>query len=155
MVFARLVPLFSRLTSINEPLAKIRLHNANTYQRGRLSAESLGHELAISQQLWELQRQRLEATDPSVARGLAPLDSAQCVLLQQYVAARLGRKHDWGSDARKLLSHLRTHGHPVWERTFWKGTSLLPLPWFDTVVNVAMNQSRVKQLVWRLKTSLV
>jgi Glycosyl transferase family 2 len=151
MVVARLAPLFSRLASINEPLAKVRLHSSNTYQRFRITAKWLRRELEISQHLWELQHHRLEGIRPSLGSALAPLDSAQVVLLEQYIAARLERKDDWGAYARRFFAHLATHHRPLWELAFWKGTSLLPLPWFDTAVNTALGPSRTKQLVSKLK----
>jgi hypothetical protein len=153
MVLSKLAPLFSRIVSVDEPLAVIRLHSSNTYQRPQLTAESLEQELAISQRVWEVQRQRLNLLNPAAARALAPLDSATCILLQRFVAARLAGRPEWREHARRWASHLSSNSRPLWQQVFWSGTALLPRPFFRCVMNFALNQNAAKGLLCRL-TSL-
>jgi hypothetical protein len=151
MVLSKLAPLFSRIVSVDEPLAVIRLHSSNTYQRPQLSAESLGRELAISQRVWEVQRERLHSVNSAAARALAPLDSAPCILLQRFVAARLAGQPEWRAHAQRWSNHLSSHGNPLWQRAFWSGTALLPRSCFRRVMNLALNQSSAKELLWTMQ----
>lgn len=153
MVLSRLTPLYSSIAAIDEPLAMVRLHDANTYQRRRVTRETVRHELMISERLWELQFRHLYFIDPKISATLAPLNSARCILLQQYIAARLERK-DYSIEAKRLLRHIEAEGRPVLERMFWKASSIIPARSFEALINFALNQNGAKQILGNLKNRL-
>lgn len=154
MVMMRLVPLVCRLASINEPLAVVRLHGSNIYQRSRVTSESIRKELGICEELWKEQRRLLKQIDGSLPAMLAPLDASSLVLRQKYIYSRLSRSPNQGLDHRKLLAAMLTEGAHLWERLFWRGVPLIPRGLFDRFINLVLTQSRFKQNVMGFKTLL-
>src|SRR5215470_7810484 len=155
MVMMRLVPLLTRLAAIEEPLATIRLHRGNTYQRNRVTYESLERELKICEHLWQEQRQRLRQINPQLGELLVTLEAAPIIVLQKYIQARLKRSPDQRIRYRRLLACMRSHREPIWKRMFWGGSAFLPRSLFDRVVNVALTQGRLKQAILALRTFLI
>jgi len=152
MVMMRLVPLFSRLATIEEPLAKIRLHANDTYQRSRITADSIARELEICQYLWEEQRRRLQQIGQTLADTFAPLESAPGILLQRYVGARLGGRPEYRHHRTRLLRYMRAHREPLVHQVFWWGIGFLPIAFFDGLINIAFTQNLMKQSLLMLQS---
>jgi hypothetical protein len=150
MVMMRLIPLFSRLAVIEEPLAVIRLHGSNTYQRSRLTADSISRELDISQCVWEEQRRRLRQIHPALADSLTPLDSARCILVQRFISARLGRRPEYRCHHQRLLKCIRARREPILYRAVWWAAAFVPGVFFDEIINTAFTYNSLKQVVHRL-----
>jgi glycosyltransferase involved in cell wall biosynthesis len=149
MVIMRLTPLMSRFASINEPLAAIQLHDSNTYQRHRVTGETIQREIDVCEELWEEQRRYLAALNSRLPALLQRIDAAPIIAQQRYICSRMNGTAD-RSHSRKLLANVRKGGQGLLRRLFWNGTILLPDSIFSRVVNVALTQNRFKQAIAHL-----
>jgi glycosyltransferase involved in cell wall biosynthesis len=151
MVMMRLLPLACRMAAIDEPLASVRLHLSNTYQRTRITSESLRREINVCRELWREQQYFLAGIDRDLPRQLQPLDHAPDILRQKYMLARLGRTEDLPMSFASLMQSLRFPRARVLQLLFWAGTRLLPVNVFATLVNTLYTQNRLKQMVLAVK----
>jgi glycosyltransferase involved in cell wall biosynthesis len=151
MVIMRLAPLFSRVAAINMPLATVRLHGTNTYQRERVTARSIEREIDICRELWQEQRRRLEQIDSSLPELLTPLETAPAIIRQQYIWSRLSGSPGRWAYYRGLRASMRRSRTKLLQRVFWHATILLPRNIFDKVINIALTQNRFKQLILQMK----
>src|ERR1700761_6713443 len=71
-MFHRLAPLMTELCSVDEPLARWRLHGANDQNSTQINPRRLERELKIMDSLWLAQKSFLERVDPGLADSFPP-----------------------------------------------------------------------------------
>src|SRR5581483_11324670 len=144
MLLWRLIPLFSVIEVTYEHLAFIRRHETNTYQRSRITKETIQRELDITIQLWLEQGRRAGQIDPAVGSPLAPLDTASIGLLEQYMHARLTRYAGEHVYHKRLLALLRAQGYGLGYRAFWRAAPYIPSCRFESVINLLFTHNKWK-----------
>jgi glycosyltransferase involved in cell wall biosynthesis len=149
-VIIRFAPLLTSILRRQEVLAEYRLHGANSYERSKMTAESISREITMCQNLWIAQRDFLESRDPTLAPQLQPLEESSYIVYLEYLHARLSRSH------LTPLYHQRyirdTQANPdarmLW---FWKNSIYFPSFIFERMINLMNRQSFLKEILARLR----
>lgn len=148
MVMMKLVPLLASIAAVPEPLVKMRLHNTNSYQRKRITADALGLELELAELSWKQQFACLDKIDERLTKFLAPLDAAPVIALQKYIRARLEGTADQKFYLQRLMASLNMYYDSTWRRAFWYSTSFLPRFVFQRLVDLLFTPNIVKQAIF-------
>jgi glycosyltransferase involved in cell wall biosynthesis len=149
-VIIRLAPLLTSIVRSQEVLAEYRLHGTNSFERSRMTAESLSREIRLCKDLWIAQHDFLSSLDPALASQLQSPENSSFILYLEYLHARLARS------SSAVLCHRRfmdaTQNRPdtriLW---FWKNSIYLPAFVFDRVINLMNRQNLLKQILARLR----
>jgi glycosyltransferase involved in cell wall biosynthesis len=148
-LITRLAPLLTNVTRADEALSEYRLHGENNYGPDRVTAASFKRELDFCAALWEAQKRFLATIDPTLAEQLQPLSSNGFIIYSSYLHARLTRDPEARTYHQRYMARLKSpDARHVW---FWRISIYLPLPVFDFAINLLSRQSRLKQIVARLK----
>ena len=142
-VIIRFAPLLTSVVRRQEVLTEYRLHGANSYERSRMTAESVSREITLCRDLWIAQRDFLSSIDPALASHLRPPDSS-FVLYLEYLHARLARSSSAAQCHQRFIDAIqdRPDTRILW---FWKNSIHLPSFVFDRVINLMNRQNLLKR----------
>ena len=148
-VILRFAPLLTSIVRRQEILAEYRLHGANSYERSKLTAESILREITMCKDLWTAQRDFLKSLDPTLVSQLQPLESSSYILYLEYLHARLARSPSTALCHQRYMNDIQTKLDPrmLW---FWKNSIHLPSFIFDRVINLINRQNLLKEILARL-----
>lgn len=149
-VMMRLAPFVTPLAKIDEPLSEYRLHNANSYDAPRVTAEFARREILVCQKLWQVQHEFLERRDRRLAEQLKPVEGSFFMVYLRYLEARLSKSSEARACHAELMDGLRKQPGARYVR-FWQWSIHLPVFLFDYAVNLMSRQSALKQLLARWK----
>ena len=147
-MFHRLAPLMTELCSVDEPLARWRLHGANDQNSTRITSRRLERELKIMDSLWLEQKRYLESVDPVLAEAFPPISRNPLYLKTNYMRHRLN-----GDPAmRQAHDDLCRYGLKGNSKVdlFWRYSNRLPRPLFQRAIDLLLTQSVWKQMVTRV-----
>jgi glycosyltransferase involved in cell wall biosynthesis len=148
-LITRLAPLLTNVTREDEALSEYRLHGGNNYGPDRVTAASFKRELEYCEALWGAQKRFLATIDNRLAEDFQPLSLNPYIAHTSYIHARLARAPDVRRHYDRYIASLRApDARHVW---FWKLSIYLPYAVFDFAVNLLIRQSRLKQMIARLK----
>jgi glycosyltransferase involved in cell wall biosynthesis len=145
----RVAPLLTNVTNTGEALSEYRLHGDNNYGPDKVTAASFKRELDYCEALWIAQKRFLGTIDPVLAEGFKPLDEHPFILQVKYLHARLARDPNVRGYFDRYMEVMKLPG--ARHILFWKLSIYMPLPLFDFAINLLIRQSRLKQIVARLK----
>jgi glycosyltransferase involved in cell wall biosynthesis len=148
-LITRLAPLLTNVTRVDNALSEYRLHSANNYGHDRVTAASFKRELEYCDALWAGQKRFLATLDPRLAEAFKPVHLNPYIAYTSYIHARLARDPGVRTHYDRYMKFLDGPGARfVW---FWKVSIYLPYAVFDFAINLLIRQSRLKQLIVRLK----
>jgi glycosyltransferase involved in cell wall biosynthesis len=149
-VIIRFAPLLTSIVRRQEVLAEYRLHGANSYERAKMTAESIRREITMCGDLWIAQRDFLKFLDPALVSQLQPLENSSYLLYLEYLYARLSRSPSLLLSYHRYMRDIQAdpQATKVW---FWKNSIHLPSFIFDRVINLMNRQNRVKEILARLR----
>jgi glycosyltransferase involved in cell wall biosynthesis len=149
-VIIRFAPLLTSVVHRQEVLAEYRLHGANSYERSKMTAESLSREITMCSDLWIAQRDFLRSLDPALVSQLRPLENCSYVLYLEYLHARLARSPSTVLCHQRYIHDIQNRLGPRMVR-FWKNSIHLPPFIFDSVINLMNRQNLLKEILARLR----
>ena len=105
VVVQRVAPLVTAIASIPEPLMRYRVHGANHFVEGAVTAQGVDRTLAVVGRSWTLQKAFLaERFGPGVAARLAPLSADD-----GWLAMRVQRAYLSGSGFAQAVRSFASH----------------------------------------------
>jgi glycosyltransferase involved in cell wall biosynthesis len=149
-VIVRLAPLLTSVVRRQEVLTEYRLHGANSYERAKITAESILREITMSKELWIAQYDFLKLLDPALASQLQPLENSSYILYLEYLHARLARSPSTVLCHQRFIHDTQAKPNPRMLR-FWKNSIHLPPFIFDRVLNLMYRQNLLKEILARLR----
>lgn len=149
-VMMRLAPLVTPIAKLDEPLSEYRLHNANSYDAPRVTAEFAAREVLVCRRLWQVQYDFLERRAAGLGAELKPVDASFFMVYLRYLEAKLSGHSSVGERHAELMEGLRKQPGAR-HVAFWKWSIHLPRFVFDYAVNLMSRQSALKQLLARWK----
>lgn len=149
-VIIRFAPLLTSVVRRQEVLAEYRLHGANSYERSKITADSLLREITMYRKLWTAQRDFLESLDPQLVEQLQPLENSSYLLHLDYLYARFSRSPNSILSYNRFIGELKTEpeARMMW---FWKPSIYMPSFVFDGLINLMYSQSMFKEILARLR----
>jgi len=149
-VIIRLAPLLTEITRRQEVLAEYRLHDANSYERSRMTAESIQREVIMCQDLWIVQHKFLESIDSTVASKLVPSGHSSYVLYLKYLHARLSRSSSTRVHHHNYIRDKQNNSDArmLW---VWKNSIYLPAFLFERMINLMNRQNMLKDILAKLR----
>lgn len=149
-VIIRFAPLLTSILASPEVLAEYRLHGANSYERSKITAESLLREITMCRDLWMAQRDFLKSLDAALVWQLQPLEGSSYTLYLEYLHARLARSPSTALCYQRFIHDIQAKSDPrmLW---FWKSSIHFPLFIFDRVINLMNRQNLFKEILARIR----
>lgn len=149
-VIIRFAPLLTAIARRQEVLAEYRLHGANSYERSRMTADSILREITMCKDLWIAQRDFLESLDLELASQLRPPEHSSYVLYLEYLHARLSRSPSTKLSHQRYIHDKQTSsdGRMLW---FWKNSIYFPSFMFEHMVNLMNRQNLLKDILARFR----
>ena len=151
-VITRLAPLLTHIVRRQEVLTEYRLHGRNSYERSKITAESISREITICRELWFVQHDFLKLLDPALASQLQPLENSSYSLYLEYLHSRLARSPSAALWHQRYVqdSQTKTTVNPL-KLWFWKGSIHFPPFIFDHIINLMNRQNLLKEIIARLR----
>ena len=149
-VIIRFAPLLTSVLRRQEVLAEYRLHDANSYERSRMTAESILREITMCKNLWIAQCHFLESLDPTLASQLLPPEHSSYILYLEYLHARLSRSPSAPLYHQRYIrdKQANSDARMLW---FWKNSIYFPSFIFERMINLMNRQSLLKEILARLR----
>lgn len=132
-------------------LAEYRLHGANSYERSKMTAESILREITMCRNLWIAQRDFLESRDPTLAPQLQPLEDSSYILYLEYLHARLSRSSSTPLYHQRYIRDKEQANPDARMLWFWKNSIYFPSFIFERMINLMNRQSFLKEILARLR----
>jgi hypothetical protein len=149
-VIIRFAPLLTSVVCRQEVLSEYRLHGANSYERSKMTAESLSRELTMCKDLWIAQRDFLSSLGPALTSQLQPLESSSFVLYLEYLHARFARSSSTALCHQRFIHDIQAKPDScMW--WFWKSSIHLPSFIFERIINLMRRQNLLKEILARLR----
>jgi glycosyltransferase involved in cell wall biosynthesis len=149
-VIIRFAPLLTSLVRRQEVLTEYRLHGANSYERSKITAESILREITMCRDLWIAQRDFLKSLDPALVSQLEPLEDSSYILYLEYLHARLAGSPSAAVCHQRYIHDIqaRPDSRMLW---FWRNSIHLPSFIFDRLINLMNRQNLFKEILARLR----
>jgi hypothetical protein len=149
-VIIRFASLLTSVVRSQQVLTEYRLHGANSYERSKMTAQSLSRELTMCRDLWIAQRDFLSSLDPALVSQLQPLESSSFVLYLEYLHARLARSPSAALCHQRFIHDIQAKSDSgmLW---FWKNSIHLPSFIFERIINLMRQQNLLKEILARLR----
>jgi hypothetical protein len=149
-VIIRFAPLLTSVVRRQEVLAEYRLHGTNSYERSKITAESISREITMCKDLWIAQRDFLKSLNPALISQLQPLEDSSYILYLEYLHARLARSPSIALCHQRYIHDIQAKLDPrmLW---FWKNSIYLPSFIFDRIINLISRQNLLKEILARLR----
>jgi glycosyltransferase involved in cell wall biosynthesis len=149
-VITRLAPLLTSVVRRQDVLTEYRLHGRNSYERSKITAQSISREITICRELWFAQYDFLKSLDPALASQLQPLENSSYSLYLEYLHARLARSPSAVLWHQRYIRDSQTSLKPL-KLWFWKSSIHLPPFIFDHVINLMNRPNLLKEIIARLR----
>jgi glycosyltransferase involved in cell wall biosynthesis len=149
-VIIRFAPLLTSVLRRQEVLTEYRLHGANSYERSRVTAESILREITMCKDLWIAQYDFLESLDRNLASQLLAPERSSYVLYLEYLHARLSRSPSTPLNHQRYIRDKQA-GPDTRMLWFWRNSIYLPAPIFESMINLMNRQSFLKEILARLR----
>lgn len=149
-VIVRFAPLLTEILWRQEVLAEYRLHDANSYEKSRMTSESIQREITMCRELWIAQRDFLKSLDSSLASRLEPSEHSSYVLYLKYLHARLSRSSSIRMHHQSFIRDKQNNSDTrmLW---LWKNSIYLPSFLFERMINLMNRQNILKDILARLR----
>ena len=149
-VIIRFAPLLTSIVRSQEVLVEYRLHGANSYERSKITAESISREITMCRDLWIAQCNFLKSLDPALVSELQPYENSSYILYLEYLQARLAQSPSTSLCHQRFIDDVQAKLNPV-KLWFWKSSIHLPSLIFDRVINLMNRQNLLKEILARFR----